>query len=632
MAVVEVEFPGNIAKVESAVALRALPSSFVADGAICVAGNLGVFGYQSASLAPDDGQTVLKPDDKTPLQAGRWVISGGNVFVRNPVEADAVASEGVAPLTAQQRLDELEVYAQLKDGNTPAQNLAAIKTAISYTPAGGTMVLPKGDFVVDCLSGFSSAAIIDKRMTVRVDGRLRMNDGGMNPNPPCLLRVDADNVTLEGNGTLQGDGSTDSVNDGTSANYPRIVDVTGVNFVMRGLTIAKPPKVGLFLRGAAKAKITQNDFLGGPAVYTDTAHFAIRTEGGSGHTIQSNNFDADETGGKPVQCIFSGGPLGTTPGLVVTLNRARPWEKLCYLFGNAHRVTFNEVNDALKTDVFRIEGSYCSITDNFGTNCTAVCTIYDGHDNVVARNRFDSLKQTGVVIGRLASGYVGGFDRTRIVDNVLRADASSGTRANGIQVYIEGSNSAADIDIIGNAVSVFADNNPETLVLAQAVAPASFNRLRINGNKLSNGVNAIIVRRATRYEVRDNNIDSTVNTPIITSDGATGLFEGNRGLGSVGVPGIAGFNSASDTARNNQWTDDKLQIAVTIPSGQNNVSVTLPSWVANNAEFTVTRTNTAAGANGKYVTAVRAGSSLTVGRSDGTNATADETYLILVSQ
>lgn len=632
MAVVEVEFPGNIAKVDSAADLRALPSSFIVDGAIYAVGGLGVFEYDTSSLATDDGLTAIKPNDKTPLQAGRWVISGGNVFVRNPVEADAVASEGVAPLTAQQRLDELEVYAQLKDGNTPAQNLAAIKTAISYTPAGGTMVLPKGDFVVECIGGFSSAAIINKRMTVRVDGRLRMNDGGMKANPPCLLRVDADNVTFEGNGTLQGNGSTDSVNDGTSANYPRIVDVTGANFVMRGLTIAKPPKVGLFLRAATKAKITQNDFLGGPSVYTDTAHFAIRTEGGSGHTIQSNNFDVDETGGKPVQCIFSGGPLGATPGLIVTLNRARPWEKLCYLFGDAHRVTFNEVNDALKTDVFRIEGSFCSVTDNFGTNCTAVCTIYDGHDNVVARNRFDSLKQTGVVIGRLSTSYTGGFDRTRIVDNVLRADASAGSRTNGIQVYIEGTNSAADIDIIGNTVSIFADNNPETLVLAQAVSPASFNRLRINGNKLSNGVNAIIIRRALRYEVRDNNIDSTVNTPIITSDGATGLFEGNRGLGSIGQVGISGFNAASDTARNNQWTDDKLQIAATILTGQNNVVIPLPSWVANNAEFTVTRTNAAAGTNGKYVTAVRAGNNLTVGRSDGTNATADETYLILVSQ
>lgn len=575
-------------------------------------------------------QAAERPQDYVqangiPLTTGAWVRQG----------ADSVRVAGVATLAAQTRFDELEVYAQLKAGNTPAQNLTALKAAISYVAGGGTVIIPKGDFTIDCTGGYSAAAIIDKRLTLRVDGRIRMNDGGRRANPATLLRVDADNVTIEGNGTFQGDGSFDSVNDQTTANFPRLIDVTGKNAVIRGVTIAKAPKVGIFLRNAVNAQILGCDFVGGPSTYTDTSHFGIRTEGGSAHRIEGNNVAVDEAGGKTVQFVFGGGPLGATPGLIIDSNRALGgvWEKIAYLFGDNHRVSNNQVTAALKTDVIRLNGSYCSVVDNFGTNVVGVCTAYDGHDNIIARNRFDTVKQTGIVIGRNHTDYVGGFDRTRIVDNVLRADPMAGARTNGIQIYLEGSNSATDIDVIGNTISVFADENQEALILVRGISPCQPKKVRINDNKLSNCVNAIIVRNVSRYEVRRNVIDSTAGTPLVTLDSAVGLFEGNRGLESIGVAGISGFSPVnSDVARNNQWSDAPLEIAVTIASGTNNTVVTLPAWVANNATFTVTRTNQAAGQNGKFVTATRMGGNLTVGHTDGSMAAADETYLIVVGQ
>lgn len=80
MAVVEVDFPGNISQVDTATDLRALPSAFIENGAIYIVSAIGVFAYDSASLATDDGITVIKPNDKTPLQAGRWEISGDDAF------------------------------------------------------------------------------------------------------------------------------------------------------------------------------------------------------------------------------------------------------------------------------------------------------------------------------------------------------------------------------------------------------------------------------------------------------------------------------------------------------------------------------------------------------------------------
>lgn len=644
-----------------------------------------------AQLVPDPGET--EPAGTFSYINGAWVRQ----------MADGVQVAGVATLAAQDRFNELEVYAQLKAANTAAQNLIALKAAIGYVAAGGTIIIPKGDFTVDCTGGYSAAAIIDKRLTLRVDGRIRMNDGGRRANPATLLRVDADNVTIEGNGTFQGDGSFDSVNDQTTANFPRMIDVTGKNVVIRSVTLKDGPKVSIFLRNAVNARIIGCEFVGGPSVYSDTSHFGIRTEGGSAHRIEGNNVTVNEAGGKTVQFVFGGGPLGVTPNLIIDGNRVLGgvWEKLAYLFGDNHRVSNNQINDALKTDVIRINGSYCSVVDNYGANVMGVITCYDGHDNTFARNRFENIKQTGIVLGRYdgatftgsisdsvltvtgittgslrvghkitgpgvaanttvtalgtgagltgtytlsnsqsvasttlnADGYVSGFDRTRIIDNDLPADSTAGTRTNGVQIYLEGNNSASDIDVIGNKISTFANDSQEALIVFRGISPCQPKKVRINDNKLSNCVNAIIVRNVSRYEARRNVIDSTAGVPIVIIDSAAGLFEGNRGLESIGTPGISGFSTVNnDVARNNQWSTDLLEIPVTIASGTNNTVVALPSWVANNARFTVTRTNEAAGQNGKFVTATRSGANLTVGRTDGSMATANENYLIVVDQ
>lgn len=71
----------TVLSVSNTAALRALPSSttsngfnVVLDGAASSGdGGGGLFVYNSASLATDDGVTVVKPNDKTTLQAGRWI-------------------------------------------------------------------------------------------------------------------------------------------------------------------------------------------------------------------------------------------------------------------------------------------------------------------------------------------------------------------------------------------------------------------------------------------------------------------------------------------------------------------------------------------------------------------------------
>jgi len=83
MSAVNLEFPGNLAELDTAQELRRLPSALVS-GILCVVTELGnIFKYDSASVSVDDGTTIIRPLDRTPLQGGRWLKSG-NGFAAGP--------------------------------------------------------------------------------------------------------------------------------------------------------------------------------------------------------------------------------------------------------------------------------------------------------------------------------------------------------------------------------------------------------------------------------------------------------------------------------------------------------------------------------------------------------------------
>lgn len=74
MSIVNIEFPGNLAQVQTAADLRGVPSSLIPEGALYLVNGLeGLFEYNSGSVSVDDGQDIIRPNDKTPLQAGRWI-------------------------------------------------------------------------------------------------------------------------------------------------------------------------------------------------------------------------------------------------------------------------------------------------------------------------------------------------------------------------------------------------------------------------------------------------------------------------------------------------------------------------------------------------------------------------------
>lgn len=159
MSVIEIDFPGNLAQVDSIADLRLLPSSPIKDGEAYLAGGNGLFTFDSDLLSADDGKTIIKPSDITPLQAGRWVLSGSALFdpnLRLDLSGGSVAigfKQVAAPAAPTTLQDEArftvrpEQFAQPSDTSmAQAINRASVAVAAN---GGGTIDLRGADYPVD---------------------------------------------------------------------------------------------------------------------------------------------------------------------------------------------------------------------------------------------------------------------------------------------------------------------------------------------------------------------------------------------------------------------------------------------------------------------------------------------------
>lgn len=155
MSIIEVDFPGNLSQVDDADDLRALPSSFIRDNALYLVSNLGLYTYNAGSIATDNDTTVLKPDDLTPLQAGRWLLSGSSLFVNIAALADPSGSSlvgflqagtGAVPRTAQDKMREtisVKDFGARGDGTTDDTAAILLSEAVAFI-LGKSLFFPGG--------------------------------------------------------------------------------------------------------------------------------------------------------------------------------------------------------------------------------------------------------------------------------------------------------------------------------------------------------------------------------------------------------------------------------------------------------------------------------------------------------
>lgn len=539
-----------------------------------------------------------------------------------------------------------EVYAEqygYGPTRTNAQNLQALKDAIAATATGGRLHVGAlgTTCVVDTSGGRSAAPVVNKEMTIVIHGKVQMSSGGISANPPCLFNVTAADVTFEGNGWLIGSGAVDASNNGNDSTMPTLIYGIGANRLsVRDIHIKDIPKIGIHLVNSSDWEVVNLRYRGGVPVAgrtsTDTGHYAIRATGGSGGRISTNRCLADpSTGAKYVNLFFGAGDNGAHSNTEIDSNRVEVWQKLAYTYGDNHNIHDNRIDNSLETDVIRLNGNYNNVKNNYGSAVLGVVTAYDGHSNTFEGNRFIGCTQTGINVQRLAVGYVGGFNRTRIIGNDLRANTATSGRGSGIGVYIEGANTADDLEIRGNTVVGFADLAGGA-ILIQGVSPAAPNRIVVNDNQLSNSNRGIVFERCLRYEASDNVFDSLTTFPIATNAGVTGTFKDNRGKGGIGNVGIQGFDVTVDTATGNRWTDAITETTLTIASGTNTISSATLAWIAPNARAYAYPINTQALGPAivtqGLVNCTIAGQVVTVATPVGSLAAANQTYRIEVVQ
>ncbi len=123
---VSITFPGNLGQVDNISALRAVPSYTIDGGTLYVSVDVGrVYSFDAGSFATDDGLSVIKPNDRTVLQAGRFVFEVDGFAPGRPGPAGNVAA----------------TLAQLKAAPTTNGTMIA-----AYDASGSTMTWTLGNF------------------------------------------------------------------------------------------------------------------------------------------------------------------------------------------------------------------------------------------------------------------------------------------------------------------------------------------------------------------------------------------------------------------------------------------------------------------------------------------------------
>lgn len=352
---------------------------------------------------------------------------------------------------------------------TAVQNMARAKLAIAAARTGDRLVLPVGSgaYSFDVSGGLSNAIDVNKRVTIEIIGDvLTTGATGVQANPSCWMNVTVPDVTITGPGRVAGlQASVNDLNAGTDETIPCLIRVAGNNCTIDGLTIVTPPKVGILSYGVNSLKVSGCKFTGGPVVYSDTAHFAMRIVGGARHVITGNRFYPDAGGGMCVQCVFA----VSANNCIITSNHAyRPYEKLVYWFGAGNLCADNEIigNDGTIpgtntqgtiTTVIRFHGSFNRVLNNYAANVAGGVTIYNGQGSEVIDNSFIACSAGGIAI----IGNTTNLDFTHVEGNTCVYGGQPGSIvADGIYLACTFASPGKQVTVRNNTVNGFSQDDP----------------------------------------------------------------------------------------------------------------------------------------------------------------------------
>jgi len=174
-------FPGNLAQVPTIANLKAVDSDFlvgtplmVVQGYLTAGDGLGgIYVWNGGSLAVDDTYKVVRPDDRTPIQAGRWIKTDAEALDAAIDEIRDGLADGSIPVGFTHALtypqgtvqNHLKRFITITDapynavGDGVADDSDPIEDAITDAN-GGTVWIPKGRFKITRKINLAPASVV----------------------------------------------------------------------------------------------------------------------------------------------------------------------------------------------------------------------------------------------------------------------------------------------------------------------------------------------------------------------------------------------------------------------------------------------------------------------------------------
>ena len=400
-------------------------------------------------------------------------------------------------------------------GDGVTDDSGAIQNAINATAEGGTITIPRtSSYHKITATQLSEALAVSTKINLVIDGELRATSHTAGVNPPYVIYVSADGVTISGSGTLRGNGSY-VVNEGTPANRPGLLRLAADNITVSGLTFVNPQEVAVSIIGTNAVTVKNSQFTGGPviAVATSPQHFYIDAFNNNRITVNKNRFYMDAALGSTRNAVN----VNSDVGINITNNAFLDMhEHALYLSTRSAIITGNTIRYTQlaadqKGSAIVCAGFYNTISNN---------TIYDaalggisittGVGVIVANNTLYGVGFVGINVTNVAALAVG-FNNITISGNYLQA-AVAGTVYEGIR-YKNAANMTAIsyggkivnniLDGWGNIAAV--SNSSITISGLDATYP--IHGVDISGNTITGSVqHGIYLNYAHKIRIKDNYI------------------------------------------------------------------------------------------------------------------------------
>ena len=431
--------------------------------------------------------------------------------------------------------DKLRDFVSVKDfgalGDGVTDDTAAIQLAINASDA---LIFPEGDYKV------TSRLNVNKSMTIRVDGNIQTTGYQYQSNPPSIFYVTADNVLIEGGGTLSGPGVfTHAVI--TSIDFiPSLIKISSSdNVTIRGLTFVDGPQACVIYLDSDHVKIAGCTFIGGDTVANnkDTPnvgginYYGVYCYSSDYSIISNNRFMDDASGNTFAEAIFmyitnysevTGNffknivdhdlymyhPSGTTTGL----------NNYNIVSNNVSYSTLIAVTEKIGAS-FKVHGVGNIISNNNVLNSSGGIILEQGSYSTISNNIIDGFTAHGIIVTDLVSTNADGLNYITISNNTLRAAAAASTYG----IYFRGDATYTTANcvggkIIGNTLVRCGDpggsvNSPISLFHSNAAYFMEGFLVSDNVIVGQTGVYGMYIERVRKSQFSDNVIKDGTYTP-----------------------------------------------------------------------------------------------------------------------